>query len=51
MPSYMSEKPGAATHLPFRASGSFLRPAYDIGRDVNIVDDQIDIEFQGRLAR
>jgi polyisoprenoid-binding protein YceI len=37
--------------LPFRASGSFLRPTYDIGRDVNIVDDQIDIEIQGRLAR
>lgn len=40
---------GAA--LPFHASGSFLRPSYDIGRDVNIVDDQIDIEIQGRLAR
>lgn len=37
--------------VPFRASGSFLRPAYDIGRDVNIVDDQIDIEIRGRLAR
>lgn len=37
--------------LPFRASGSFLRPVYDIGRDVNIVDDQIDIEIKGRLAR
>lgn len=37
--------------LPFRASGSFLRPAYDIGRDVNIVDDRIDIEIRGRLAR
>lgn len=37
--------------LPFHASGSFLRPSYDIGRDVNIVDDQIDIEIKGRLAR
>lgn len=37
--------------LPFQASGSFLRPRYDIGRDVNIVDDQIDIEIKGRLAR
>ncbi len=37
--------------LPFQASGSFLRPAYDIGRDVNIVDDQVDIEIKGRLAR
>lgn len=37
--------------LPFHASGSFLRPVYDIGRDVNIVDDQIDIEIRGRLAR
>ncbi|MGY6248718.1 YceI family protein [Bosea thiooxidans] len=37
--------------LPFRASGSFLRPVYDIGRDVNVVDDQIDIEIKGQLAR
>lgn len=37
--------------LPFQASGSFLRPAYGIGRDVNIVDDQIDIVIKGRLTR
>lgn len=37
--------------LPFHAQGSFLRPSYDIGRGVNIVDDQIDIEIKGRLAR
>lgn len=37
--------------LPFQATGSFLRPAYGIGRDVNIVDDQIDIVIKGRLTR
>lgn len=37
--------------LPFEASGSFLRPAYGIGRDVNIVDDRIDIVIKGRLKR
>jgi polyisoprenoid-binding protein YceI len=37
--------------LPFQASGSFLRPAYGIGRDVNIVDDQMDIVIKGRLKR
>lgn len=37
--------------LPFQASGSFLRPAYGIGRDVNIVDDRIDIVIKGRLKR
>ncbi|MGX5734215.1 YceI family protein [Bosea thiooxidans] len=37
--------------LPFQASGSFLRPAYGIGREVNIVDDQIDIVIKGRLTR
>jgi len=42
-------KRGAA--LPFLASGSFLRPAYGIGREVNIVDDQIDIVIKGRLMR
>jgi hypothetical protein len=37
--------------LPFQASGSFLRPAYGIGRDVNVVDDRIDIVIKGRLKR
>lgn len=37
--------------LPFQASGSFLRPVYGIGRDVNIVDDRIDIVIKGRLKR
>lgn len=37
--------------LPFQASGSFLRPAYGIGRDVNVVDDRIDIVIKGRLTR
>lgn len=37
--------------LPFHASGSFLRTAYDIGRDVNVVDDQVEIAIKGRLTR
>jgi len=37
--------------LPFQALGSFLRPAYGIGREVNIVDDRIDIVIKGRLTR
>lgn len=37
--------------LPFQASGSFLRPAYGIGQDVNVVDDRIDIVIKGRLRR
>lgn len=37
--------------LPFHASGSFLRPAFEIGRDVNIVDDQVEVVIKGRLSR
>lgn len=37
--------------LPFQALGSFLRPAYGIGKEVNIVDDRIDIVIKGRLTR
>jgi len=37
--------------LPFHASGSFLRPAFEIGRDVNIVDDRVEIAIKGRLSR
>ncbi|MGO4172045.1 YceI family protein [Bosea sp. TAF32] len=37
--------------LPFQASGSFLRPVYGIGRDVNVVDDRMEIVIRGRLKR
>jgi polyisoprenoid-binding protein YceI len=37
--------------LPFHASGSFLRPAYELGRDVNVVDDAVEIVIKGQLSR
>jgi polyisoprenoid-binding protein YceI len=37
--------------LPFHASGTFQRPAYDIGRDVNVVDDAVEIVIKGQLSR
>lgn len=37
--------------LPFRANGSFLRPAFGIGRDVNVVDDLVEIAIKGQLSR
>lgn len=46
--------PGAAARgepLQFRASAAFARSAFDIGRDVNVVDDQVEIAIKGRLSR
>lgn len=37
--------------IPFHASGAFLRPAFEIGRDVNVVDDQVEIVIKGQLTR
>ncbi|RDJ24893.1 polyisoprenoid-binding protein [Bosea caraganae] len=37
--------------LPFSASGSFLRPAFEIGRDVNVVDDKVDLVIKGQVMR
>lgn len=37
--------------LPFRASGTFLRPAFDLGREVNLVDDLVEIVIKGQLSR
>lgn len=37
--------------LPFSASGSFLRPAFEIGRDVNVVDDKVDLVIKGQVTR
>lgn len=37
--------------LPFHATASFSRSAFDIGHDVNIVDDQVEIDIKGRVDR
>ncbi len=37
--------------LQFHASAAFARSAFDIGRDVNVVDDQVEIAIKGRLSR
>jgi polyisoprenoid-binding protein YceI len=37
--------------FPFHARGTFLRTAFDLGRDVNIVDDLVEITIKGQLAR
>ena len=36
--------------LPFHASGTFLRPQFDLGRDVNVVDDAVEITIKGEVA-
>lgn len=37
--------------LAFRATTAFSRNAFDIGRDVNIVDDQVDLAIRGEVLR
>jgi polyisoprenoid-binding protein YceI len=37
-------------HLPFTAKGAFMRSAYDIGRDVNLADDAVDLVIHGALV-
>ena len=37
--------------LPFSASGSFLRPAFELGKDVNVVDDKVDLVIKGQVMR
>lgn len=37
--------------LPFRATTAFSRNAFDIGRDVNVVDDQVDLAIRGEILR
>jgi polyisoprenoid-binding protein YceI len=34
----------------FRGSGAFLRPQFDLGRDVNVVDDGVEITVQGEVT-
>ena len=38
-------------NLPFHANASFSRAAFGIGRDVNIVDDQVEIAIKGVISR
>lgn len=38
-------------NLAFHASTSFSRAAFEIGRDVNIVDDQVEIDIKGVISR
>lgn len=37
--------------LPFRATTAFSRNAFGIGRDVNVVDDQVDLAIRGEILR
>lgn len=37
--------------LAFHASAAFPRSAFNIGADVNVVDDQVEIAINGRLSR
>lgn len=37
--------------LAFHANAAFPRSAFDIGADVNVVDDQVEIAIKGRLSR
>jgi len=41
----------AGGNLPFHASVSFSRAAFGIGREVNIVDDQVEIDIKGVISR
>lgn len=38
-------------NLPFRATATFSRAAFEIGRDVNIIDDQVEIDIKGVISR
>lgn len=37
--------------LAFHANAAFPRSAFNIGADVNVVDDQVEIAIKGRLSR
>lgn len=48
------EDPAAAlrgARLPFRATAAFSRAAFEIGRDVNLVDDEVEIAIRGRVSQ
>lgn len=53
--SAMAERDPAAIRpgepLPFRATTGFSRTAFGIGRDVNVVDDQVDLAIRGEILR
>jgi polyisoprenoid-binding protein YceI len=36
--------------LPFIAKGAFMRSSYDVGRDVNLADDAVDLVIRGALV-
>jgi len=38
-------------NLPFHANASFSRAAFGIGREVNIVDDQVELDIKGVVSR
>ena len=37
--------------LPFHASGTFMRPDFELGREVNVVDDLVELAIKGQLSR
>lgn len=45
----MGLRPGE--RIPFRATTAFSRNAFAIGRDVNVVDDQVDLAIRGEILR
>ncbi|KRE18176.1 hypothetical protein ASE63_03100 [Bosea sp. Root381] len=48
------EDPAAAqrgARLSFHATAAFSRAAFEIGRDVNIVDDEVEIAIRGRISQ
>lgn len=45
------ERAKRGDRLPFHADGSFPRPAYGIGKDVNVVDDKVDLVIKGQVMR
>ncbi|PTM39224.1 polyisoprenoid-binding protein YceI [Bosea sp. 124] len=50
----LDDEPATAqrsARLPFHATASFSRSAFDVGRDVNVVDDQVEITIKGTISR
>lgn len=42
---------GRGGRLPFHATTAFSRAAFAIGRDVNVVDDEVEIQIRGEVSR
>ena len=50
----LEDEPATAqrgARLPFHATASFSRSAFNVGRDVNVVDDQVEITIKGTISR